>query len=281
MNMKCYPSDMVPFEGLKRDVKVDDLMEIGDFAVARRVDRQLSSKDIKRMADGTCIVPADSSLREETFERIPFLSMTMLRLSYPMEFAKFDLEMKPITDDWKGGMVWPWKQKEKAKQCEESFLMVYKASLLHNQPANYQRRFESREIAEEKQDDYEGLKDALIHNEFTRNSFYQSVGTILLKHSPTMLNYWHYELILENKEGKAIKNVKYKEGEKVEKMNMNASFVNYVWAHFLCKMFWVDENPCYSGIPMSCFYDSQVCCVKRYFASLVNRCLYKVIPIVA
>ena len=281
MSMKCYPSSMVPYIGLNHEVKVDELLKIGDVAIARRVDRLLSSKDIRRMADGTCIVPADSSLREETFERIPFLSITMLRQSHPMAYAKYDLEMKPKTDDWKGGMVWPWKQKDKANKCGDSYLMVYKASQLHNQPAKYQRRFESRETAEELQDDYEGLKDALIHKEFTRKSFYQSIGTLSLKHSPTVLNYWHYELVLENKEGKVIKNVKYKEGENEEEMNMNASFVNYVWEHFLCKMFWVDENPCSPEIPMSYFYDSRVCGIKRIFASWVNKCLYTVVPIVA
>ena len=281
MSMKCYPSCMVPRVGLKHDVKVEELLKLGDVAFARRVDRSLSQKDVRRMADGTCIVPADSDLREDTFKRIPFLSVTMLRRAFPLEYAKYDLKMKSPDDDWKGGFVWPWKNKRRATRVVNSYLMVYKASLLHNQPAKYQRRFDSREEAELLKDDYDGLAEALIHNEFTKKSYYHSLGTISLMHSPTLLNYWHYELKLENREGKVIKKVEYKDGQDPEEMNMNASFVNYVWDHFLCKLFWVDENPCIPDIPLSFFCDNKIGKFRRVVAAWINKCLFAFVPIVA
>lgn len=280
MRMNRYPSYMVPYNGLNPEVKVEDLLDYCDFSIARRVDKPFSEEDLQRMGDGTYIVRSDSSLREETFERVPNLSTTMLRRVFPIKVAKYDLTMKP-TDDWKGGMVNPLRFRGKARLNQNSYLMVYRASHLHGEPVRYQRRFESLKDAKTVQEYYEDLKDSIITNQFRSSTLFKSFGHIFLKHSPTALNYWHYELKLRKSEGGYIENTNYKPGKDEQKMNMKQSFVSYVLDNYLFKMLWIDENPCGSEIPMSYFYDSRVCEIKRFFASLINKCLYTVVPIVA
>lgn len=281
MKMYCYPSCMVPYIGLKSDVKVDNLINVGDFAIARRSDRPYSDNDIKQMADGCCIVRSDSDLREDPvlFKRVPSLSMTMLRQDYPICYAKYNLNMKPQEDEWIDSIVKPWKLKGCANMVEDCYLMVYLATNLHNQPIPYQRKFEKREDAKNVEDYYEDLKDALVHNRFTKKSFYKAIGQILLKHSPTLLNYWHYELKLKTSEGGFVNTVKYKSDTAPDQLNYRESFVTYVQDNYLFKHFWVDKNPCQTDLPLSCFYDDRVNIVERWIANILNNILFASIPI--
>ena len=281
MKMYCYPSCMVPYTGLKPDVKVDDLIHIGDFAIARQSDRPYSDKDIKQMGDGSCIVRNDSDLREnpDLFKRVPGLSMTMLRQAHSIYYAKYGLKMKSPEDDWTGRRVKPCKLKGRAKMIGSCYLMVYLATNLHNQPAQYQRKFEKREDVKNVEDFYEDLKDALVHNGFTKKAFYMATGRILLKHSPTLLNYWHYELILKTSEGEFVNTAKYKPDTAPDQLNYRESFVSYVLDNYLFKHFWVDKNPCETDIPLSCFYDDRVNVVERWAANIMNNILFASIPI--
>lgn len=270
-----YPAYMVPRVGLEKDVKVDDLRQKGDMAVARRIDRAFDEKEFRKMSDGTYVVRMDSALHEETFERIPNMSMTMLRRLFPIESAKYDLRMKPKVDDWKGGMVNPWTNRGKAIKLKDVYLMVYKVSSLQNQPAEYQRRFENKSLAEQVQQNYKGLKEDIRQGQFQKAKYYGGTGHIYLKHSPTKLNYWHYELVLENAEGEIINGVK----RTGDQQNMKPTFVEYVWNHFLNKQFWIDENPS-EDIPESCFYDSEVFGIERWAAEIMNKIMFASIPIV-
>ena len=189
MSMHRYPSYMVPFPGLNQEVKADDLESFGPYAVARRVDKTFSEKDIKIMPDGTGIVRADSSLREETFERVPNLSVTLLRQAFPIEFAKFNLAMKPKVDNWKGCVIKPWIYRGKATRESDCYLMVYANENLHGQPVDYQRRFESLKDAKSVEEYYDDLKNDIVANIFSTKKYYKATGLILLKHAPTMLNY--------------------------------------------------------------------------------------------
>lgn len=280
MKMYCYPSCMVPYTGLKTNVKVDNLIHIGDFAIARRSDRPYSDKDIKQIGDDY-IVRADSDLREDPnlFKRVPDFSMTMLRHDYPICYAKYDLKMKSPEDDWTGGRVKPCKLKGRAKMIGDCYLMVYLATNLHNQPVQYQRKFEKKEDAKTVEDFYEDLKDALVHNRFTKKTFYMATGQILLKHSPTLLNYWHYELKLKTSEGEFVNTAKYKSDTAPGQLNYRESFVTYVLDNYLFKHFWVDKNPCKTDIPLSCFYDDRVNIVERWAANIMNNILFASIPI--
>lgn len=266
---------MVPRVGLWKDVKVDELRQNGDMAVARRVDRIIEKKEVRRMSDGTYVVRMDSALHDETFVRIPNMSMTMLRRLFPIDSAKYDLKMRPKVDDWKGGMVNPWTNRGKAIRLRNACLMVYKISSLQNQPAEYQRKFENKNLAEQVQQNYKGLKEDISQKKFKRSIYYEGVGHIYLKHSPTRLNYWHFELILENAEGEAINSVKITGDQK----NMRPTFVEYVWNHFLNKQFWIDENPC-DDIPESSFFDLEVCGIKRWAAEIMNKIMFASVPIV-
>lgn len=279
MKMKCYPSFMVPYVGLIRKVEVGSLLKHGDFAVARRVDRPLSSKDIKTFSDGSGIVRQDSLLLSDFFERIPYMSMTMLRQEFPITSAKYDLKMRPTDDDWNGGVVFPCQYWHKAIKKSDCFLMVYKAKNLHGMPSQHQARFDNIIDAQNQQDYYEGLKDDIVTNNFRSKKYYKGTGRIFLRHSPTALNYWHYELELTKSEGGAVKGVKYKANEKPEQMNLKQSFVNFVWETYLCKHFWVDKNPCENDIPMTCFIDKKVSCFKRQMSERLNKCLFATMPI--
>lgn len=267
-----YPSYMIPFLGLNPKVKIDDLMKYGDFSVARRVDASLSEAGVIIKPDGSGIVKADSPLREQTsfLERIPNLSMTMMRQDHSISSAKFHVEMEAGVDDWKGGIVKLSKFKGKAKLIDNCFLMVYKASLIHEKPAHYQRKFTSFEEADSVKEFYDDLKDQIVANKFTKSTFYKAVGQILLQHSPTMLNYWHYELKLKNSEGEYIERVKFKNNDATAQMNMRPSFVIYVLEHFLFKFFWVDLNPCGVDIPYSCFFDKKMPSIIRWLADKYN-----------
>lgn len=278
--MQRYPSIMVPYVGLTTEVNVDNLVNDYDFAVARRIDRTLSDKDIVLMADGTGIVRLDSPLRGDFFERVPGLSMTMIRHSFPLSYAKYTLKTKPKEDDWLGGIVCPCKFWRKASIGEECYLMVYRASSLHGMPARYQTKFGSKDAALKVQDKYEGLKDDIIKNVFTKEKHYQSLGSISLKHSPTKLNYWHFELTLRNCEGDIISRAKFKKEQDPATMNMSSSFVNYVIDHFLFKLFWVNDNPCEKDVPELCFYDPDIRPMHRYLACLWNRIIFGLVPIV-
>ena len=137
MKMKRYPSFMVPYVGLIRKVEVENLLKHGDFAVARRVDRPFSSKDIKILSDGSGIVKQDSPLLSDIFERIPDMSMTMLRQEFPISSSKYDLRMRPTADDWNGGVIIPCLYYRKAIKKSDCFLMVYKAKGLHGRPSGF------------------------------------------------------------------------------------------------------------------------------------------------
>lgn len=271
---------MVPYVGLIRKVDVGSLLTHGDFAVARRVDRPFCSKDIKILSDGTGIVKQDSSLLSDFFERIPYMSMTMLRQEFPITSAKYDLKMKPTDDDWNGGVVFPCRYWRKAIKKSDCFLMVYNAKALHGKPSKHQARFENIKEAQVNQDYYEGLKDDIVANNFGRKKYYKGTGRIFLRHSPTALNYWHYELELDKSEGGTVKGVKYNPNEKPEQMNLKPSFVTFVWETYLCKHFWVDKNPCENDIPMSCFINNGVSNFRRQIAVRLNRCLFSAVPIV-
>lgn len=281
MKKACYPSCMVPYTGLNPDVNVDELLTHGDFSVARRVDREFSADDIRRMSDNTCIVRADSTLRDETISRIPNLSTTMLRLSFPLQAVMLDVKMKSPDDNWKGGMINARRFCGRAIKPKASYLMVYKAKLIHRKPVDYQRKFERREEAIPVQNCYDGLEEDIVKSKFTKSKFYHGFGLMWLKHSPTKLNYWHYELKLENSEGKLIKDAKYKPVDDAEKRNMKQSFIEYVWDNYLYKHFWVDMNPCKADIAMSHFYDGRVCFARRLAASYLTKCLFGIVPIVA
>lgn len=270
-----YPAYMVPHVGLRKDASIDDLRKNGDMTVARRIDRSFNAKEFRKMADGTYVVKMDSPLHDEIFERIPNMSMTMLRRSFPIASAKYDLKMKPKVDDWRGSIVNPWKERGKAIKLREAFLIVYKISSLHNKPAKYQRKFENKRLAEQVQEIYSGVKEDIEQGRYQNSNYYEGIGRIYLKHSPTNLNYWHYELILENVEGETIKNVKPTGDQK----NMKPTFVEYVWNHFLNKQFWIDENPC-EDIPNSCFYDLEVCGIERWAAEIMKKIVFDSVPIV-
>lgn len=281
MKFSYYPSCMVPYTGLKQEVMVDELLEYGVFSIARRVDKAFSDIDLKQMSDGTFIIRSDSSLREDTLVRIPNLSTTMLRNAHSLDSAMLDVKMRSPEDDWKGSIVNAWKYKGRVISPNSSYLIVYKANLIHNQPVNYQKKFESRSEAEKVQENYENLKDDIVTNKFTKGTFYKSIGQLRLKHSPTMLNYWHFELKLVNKEGTTIENSKIKPEMDKKKMNMKESFVEYVWENYICKHFWVNKNPCETDIEMSLFEDDSICSVKRWAAAHWTKCIFKVFPIVA
>lgn len=280
MKRHCYPSFMVPYTGLIREVNVDNLLECGDFALARRIDKPFSSKDIKIFSDGSGIVTHDASLISDLFEHTPNMSMTMLRKEYPIYTAMYDLHMKSSDDDWNGGGVKPWKYRNKARKVRDCFLMVYKATCLHGMPSKYQTRFENLKEAQDKQEYYEMLKDDIVTSNFKKSNFYKGTGHISLRHSPTALNYWHYELVLVKTDGDTVRNVKYEKDKKPEQMNLKQSFVNYVWNAYLCKNFWVNNNPCKDDIPMSCFFDKRVCNFKRQIAEGMNKCMFSIVPIV-
>lgn len=279
MKMKRYPSFMVPYFGLIKRVDVDSLLQYGDFPVARRIDRPFNSDDIKILSDGTGIVKQDSSLFSDFFERIPNMSMTMLRREFPLSSAKYDLRMRPTDDDWNGRLVRPCPYRKKAIKVKDCYLMVYMAKGLHGKPSKHQARFENIKEAQDKQDYYEGLKDDIVTNNFERKKYYKGTGRIFLRHSPTALNYWHYELELDKSEGGTVKGVKYNPNEKPEQMNLKPSFVTFVWETYLCKHFWVDENPCANDIPMTCFINNGVSNFRRQMAARLNKCLFSVMPI--
>ena len=281
MKMTCYPSCMVPHTGLNPDVNVDELLTHGDFSVARRVDREFCGDDIRRMSDNTCIVRADSTLREETISRIPNLSTTMLRLSFPLPTAMLDVKMKSPNDDWNGGIIDARRFRGRAIRLKASYLMVYKASLIHRKPVDYKRSFEKRKEAIPVQNCYDELEEDIVKNKFTKSKLYHGFGQIWLKHSPTKLNYWHYELKLENSEGQFIKDAKYKPVDDAAKRNMKQSFIEYVWDNYLYKHFWVDMNPCKTDIAISHFYDGRICFMRRWAAATMTRCLFGFVPIVA
>lgn len=157
--------------------------------------------------------------------------------------------------------------------------MVYKASSLHGKPTKHQARFDNIKEAQNKQDYYEGLKDDIVTNNFERKKYYQGTGCIFLRHSPTALNYWHYELELEKSEGGTVKSVNYNPNEKPEQMNWKPSFVTFVWETYLCKHFWVDRNPCENDIPMAFFLDSGVSNYRRQMNDRFNKCLFSIVPI--
>lgn len=271
MGLSCYPSAMIPFAGLSTSIDVDDIIVNNDFALARRIDRAFSTADIKEFPDGSCIVKEDSTLLDDFFERIPFLSMTMLRSSFPIEFARFI----GCRDSWNGGIVFPWKYRGLKGINPNSYLMVYKARNLHNQPVQYKRRFVNQTEAKKNQDYYEQLKDDIVMNAFTNMTLYSGIGGISLRHSPTPMNYWHFELVLKNREGEIIKNAKQE-----SKVNMKTTFVNYVWDQYLKKHFWVNNNPINEEIPLSFFFDKHTCAPIRRIAKTITRALFTLCPIV-
>ena len=148
------------------------------------------------------------------------------------------------------------------------------------QDNGYSEEFERKDEAIQVQNCYDGLEEDIVKNKFTKSKFYHGLGQIWLKHSPTKLNYWHYELKLENSESQLIKDAKYKSVDDAEKKNMKQSFIEYVWDNYLYKHFWVDMNPCKADLEMSNFHDGRVCFARRWAASYLTKCLFGMVPIV-
>ena len=204
----------------------------------------------------------------------------MLRLSFPLQASMLDVKMKSPDDDLKCGLINAPSFCGRVIQPKASCLMVYKAKLIHRKPVDYQRKFERKDEAIQVQNCYDGLEEDIVKNKFTKSKFYHGLGQIWLKHSPTKLNYWHYELKLENSESQLIKDAKYKSVDDAEKKNMKQSFIEYVWDNYLYKHFWVDMNPCKADLEMSNFHDGRVCFARRWAASYLTKCLFGMVPIV-
>lgn len=188
-----YSCKFIPYKGLKTEVDVGVLLDNADFSIARRCDY---STDILRKCGDSYLIPQDSNILEEFYERLPSMSMTYVYDEESLESASYRLH-KPACDKWNGENVNLVDCKNSIEKKDPCFQLVFSAKKLHNISIPYSKKFGS-------------LEDFVKHNieeAFAKDKTYPVVGKIILQHSPTQLNYYHFELMLLDDNGNPLKNV--------------------------------------------------------------------------
>lgn len=262
--MEYYPHYMVPYEGLNPECDVCDLLQISDFVLARRVDYNF--KDAKLGTVGPYYtLSADSPVISEFYKRIPFMSMTMMGVAAGVKDAAY-IQSAPGSDTWTDGLVKAEDYIGKVKVSSNCFQIIYIASNLHLQPVMYVKKYGSlKEAKEESNLMVDEQKNKVIQNRFQRTDLFDFKGQLLLKHSPSHLNYWHFELVLKYANGKDVKNLTPDFLNSDKEPVGKDSFAVFVFNHYLRKNLIIDKIPFETSLSLSDFY------IKGYDADKIQE----------
>lgn len=254
--MSVYPYQMVPYKGLKKEISVDILCE-NDFFIARRVD-----KDCIKKCGPKNIIPLDSSCVENLFKNVPNMSTTLLVDKDFVEFAKFS-QGKRGRINWDGENVQSINYHGEAEKKNACDLVIYNGKNLHKQPVNFQKYFSKPRDAKDV-DTFlsDEDRDLLKKGKFECAESHNIDGCIELKHSATMLNYWHFELNLKNASNEKIKKLNKSlddvKDKKTTELPVKESFALFVLNNYLLKNFLCVLPDTFSPVPCDVFFDDSV-----------------------
>ena len=196
-----YPSDIIPQSGFKLSIDIDGLLNAqSDILFSRRIDKDVLDCEY---FGGKIMVES-----EDITDDYKNLSLNLLGGLFENEKHLHFRQMKPGTDAWDGKDV----DMEKYSTCFEikrpCFPIYLKAIDLHNQKFPYRRHIG-------KLKDYNDIQNNIIDRTldvFHGEDDYTFEGTVKIVHSPTMLNYWHFEVkgVPEDSKGQSLEKTKSK-----------------------------------------------------------------------
>ena len=243
-----YSCKMIPYQGLKIKAEVDVLLEKSDFSLARRIDKPLAESGID-CSCGVPVIPLSAPLLDEFYYRIPSMSMTFVDDEETCEAASYKL-CELARDNWNGENIDFSNYENAIEKKGNCFQIIYSAKNLHKREIPYVRKFQKQSE----------MIECKIQDLFKKDKKYDVKGSIFLEHSPTNLNYRHFELKLQDAQGKIIKSggiSSYPESGKNETSKSGRDcFTRYVLKNFLAKDFTIDKIPEEAScLPESIFFD--------------------------
>lgn len=255
--MNVYPHKMVPYKGLSKSKTVDDLLTVGDFAIARRIDLTAEEAGI-RMVGGVALLQRDALGAHQIYNFSPYLSTTLLGVGASLSDCAYR-QTKPGDSDWDGEMVCPKNYVGCVEHKSPCIQLVYVATNLHEQPVRYNKKFskesEARaELALMK----DSSIDVTVSKWFDKSNSYPLTGKIFLRREPTMLNYWHVVLVMQQVNEKEIRGVTRDAMDLSKEPKAVDSFSLYVLDNYLLKNFRVNSLPIETTLTESDFYDENV-----------------------
>jgi len=197
--MSHYPDELIPQVGYKPVVCIDELRNIQDFHISRRID---GSVENCTFVQGGVYRLKDDAL--DTFDEQ--LSMNLLGAGFLIDYTKFR-QVKPASDKWNGESVNKFDYAEQVEAKDPSFAAIYLASRVHQRRVPYDRTFEKKGIADDLEKKLNAIQD-VAHNRLGDKDMRLN-AIVTLAHEPSNTNYWHIVMHLKPSETEDyVKNVK-------------------------------------------------------------------------
>lgn len=286
MGDEIYPYTLVPYKGLIRKMDFSAIIDNGeDFSVARRFDGKAEDFLVELSPEYYVFRNTDDTL-ETLYKEIPQLSMTIMGAMTGFDDMKY-IQHDNARVDWDGTTHQVTDFINSVSIVNEYFCVVYRASAVHRQPVEYEKRFESKE------DFMKNMRfinlsmsdnERIILNNFQNKTRYpMQNGRLELVHRPTMLNYWHVELMVlpaSLREEDRLRNVKYKKDRNPQEYNAKELMVRFVWKTYLCQNFDLMTNRV-GNFPMEYSFDKNVSDEERLRNAESIRIMYSTTPIIS
>lgn len=278
--MDIYPYKMVPYVGLSKDKSIDDLLKNGNFAIARRIDLSEEDAGIHRVGS-VSLLGRDSLGAHHVYNFSPNLSVTILGVGATLHDCAYR-QTVPGNKDWNGDMIFVKDYVGCVEVKNPCIQLVYAAANLHNQPAQYNKRFQKESEAKAELNLMEKSPiDMTVKRWFDSSTSYPLTGKIFLRREPTMLNFWHVVLVLQMINGKEIRNITKDVMDNLVKEPKAAdSFALYVLDNYLLKNFTVNTLPFDTGLTELDFLDENISEEVRMANSTATKEAFKSTPIV-
>ena len=279
-----YPYRLVPYKGLKRKMDLSAIIDNGeDFAVARRFDGKAEDLLVELSPEYHVFRNTDDTL-EALYKEIPQLSMTIIGAMTGFDDMKY-IQHDHAKEDWDGTTHQITDFINSVSIANEYFCVVYRASAVHRQPVEYEKRFDSKDDFKKNlgfiNSSISGNEQILLNNFSSKKRYPMQNGRLELVHRPTMLNYWHVELMVlpaSLLEEDRLKNVKFKKDRSPQQYNDKDLMVRFVWKTYLCQNFDVMTN-CVGEFPMEYSYDTNISEEERQRNAEAVRVMYSTKPI--
>lgn len=255
-----------------------------DFAVARRFNGKAEDIVVELSPEYHVFRNTDDTL-ETLYTEIPQLSMTIMGAMTSFDDMKY-IQHDNARMDWDGTTHQVTDFINSVSVANEYFCVVYHASSVHRQPVEYEKRFETKE------DFMKNMRfinfsmsdnERIILNNFQKKTRYpMQNGRLELVHRPTMLNYWHVELMVlpaSLLEKDKLKNVEFKKDRNPQQYNDKELMVRFVWKTYLSQNFDVMTNNV-GEFPMKYSYDTNVSDEERLKNAESVRMMFSTTPII-
>lgn len=230
-----YPKEILPDSSYKKTINIDDIINDGiELCLTRR----------------SSVSPCEYTIGGKRFLKEDALTKDALNYSLNLMGGKFKKDHVPwrqkkeANNDWDGSDVDLSNYKDMVEYIHSCDIIYFKSSQIHNIPIPYLRSVDNDKELGKYEENITKLGKTIkeVWNESSKEI--EIYGTILLKHEPTMLNYWHVIIAAYSAENppKKVDDTKGK-----WKKSLNAAILMLLKGNYL------SSSPEISSIP-ECYY---------------------------